>query len=430
MSTYPSLSPPPLTRRDEYKVLAGVCSGVAYRLGVDPNVVRVITVVLSLFGGAGVLLYALGWLLLPEAPGKPSLAERALRGGAPDGLSTIVLAVVLAVVAVAVAVLVVGDSWFGITVLVVAVTIGAVLLTRRTTATPLGGAPGAPDQPPAPPAATRQAAAPQTAAPAPTQGYAAYGSGPSPYGQAPTTYASFPSPAATAGATAGAPPFPPTETSWQAAPPPQRQRRPRSYLGAGTTFTALAAVGVLGIVDAAGASVTFSAYLATALAVVGLGLLAGTWVGRSRALIGLGVALLVVLVPVTTIEQLGIGDRTGEGFETVVVVPETARSLDGTADEYSAGDIRYDLTDIDFVDRDVTAEISVGAGNLQVDVPEEVTVVLDAQVGAGQVDAFGEQSSGLGVDAVRTDDGEPDGGTLRLTVQMGFGNVEVSREGA
>ena len=78
----------------------------------------------------------------------------------------------------------------------------------------------------------------------------------------------------------------------------------------------------------------------------------------------------------------------------------------------------------------MTAEISVGAGNLQVDVPAEVTVVLDAQVGAGQVEAFGEQSSGLGVDAVRTDDGEADGGTLRLTVQMGFGNVEVSREGA
>ena len=106
------------------------------------------------------------------------------------------------------------------------------------------------------------------------------------------------------------------------------------------------------------------------------------------------------------------------------------QSLDGTADEYSAGDIRYDLTDLDFVDRDVAAEISVGAGNLQVDVPAEVTVVLDAQVGAGQVDAFGEQSSGLGADAVRTDEGEPDGGTLRLTVQMGFGNVEVNREGA
>ena len=314
MSTYPPLSPPPLTRRDEHKVLAGVCSGVAYRLGVDPNVVRVITVVLSLFGGAGVLLYALGWLLLPEAAGRPSLAERALRGGGPDGLPTIVLAVLLAVAAVAVAVLVVGDSWFGITVLVVAVTIGAVLLTRRTSAQPVGGPQGAPAQPPyaQPPYAqppSAQTVGAQPVAPTATQGFAAFSPGPSPYDQGPPTYAPYPG----GNAPAAAPPFGPTETPWQAPPAPQ-QPRPRSYLGAVTTFAALAAVGVLGIVDAAGASVTFSAYLATALAVVGLGLLAGTWVGRSRALIGLGVALLVLLVPVTTIEQLGIGDRSGDAF--------------------------------------------------------------------------------------------------------------------
>lgn len=425
MSAYPTSAPPPLTRRDEYKVVAGVCSGVAYRLGVDPNVVRVITVVLALFGGAGVLLYALGWLLLPEDGGQPSLAERALRGGGPGGLSTVLLAVLLAVVTVGVAVLVVGDSWFGITVLVVAVAIGAVLLTRNPS-----GAASAPSatQPSPPPTTTSYSPSPPTPAP-----FAPPAAGPA---ERTLEFASSAPPA---------PPAPPAPSAWQTSvaeplwpatrptpptPPPPEPPRPRSYLGPVTLFAALAIVGVLGIVDATGASVPFSAYLAAALAVVGIGLLVGTWAGRSRSLVGVGVALLVVLVPVTTIEQLGISDRASGAFETIEVVPATATALDGTVDEYAAGDIRYDLTAIDFGDRDVDADVSVGAGNLQIDVPADVTVVLDAEVGAGQVEAFGEQSSGLGVDAVRTDEGEADGGTLRLTVQMGFGNVEVNRAGA
>lgn len=417
MSAYPTSAPPPLTRRDEYKVVAGVCSGVAYRLGVDPNVVRVITVVLALFGGAGVLLYALGWLLLPEDGGQPSLAERALRGGGPGGLSTVLLAVLLAIVTVGVAVLVVGDSWFGITVLVVAVAIGAVLLTRN----PSGAASAAPATQPSPPPTTYS---PTPPTPAP---FAPPAAGPA---ERPLEFASSAPPAPSAWQTSATEPlWPATPPTPPTAPPPEPPR-PRSYLGPVTLFAALAIVGVLGIVDATGASVPFSAYLAAALAVVGIGLLVGTWVGRSRSLVGVGVALLVVLLPVTTIEQLDFSDRASGAFETIEVVPATAAVLDGTVDEYAAGDVRYDLTAIDFSDQDVDADVRVGAGNLQIDVPADVTVVLDAEVGAGQLEAFGEQSSGLGVDAARTDEGEADGGTLRLTVQMGFGNVEVNRAGA
>src|SRR3954447_14119106 len=43
------------------RVLAGVCSGIGARLGVDPTVVRLVFAVLALAGGAGIVLYFALW---------------------------------------------------------------------------------------------------------------------------------------------------------------------------------------------------------------------------------------------------------------------------------------------------------------------------------------------------------------------------------
>jgi phage shock protein C len=47
----------PLRRTRENHYLAGVCGGVGERLGIDPTVVRVITVLLILGAGTGLLVY-------------------------------------------------------------------------------------------------------------------------------------------------------------------------------------------------------------------------------------------------------------------------------------------------------------------------------------------------------------------------------------
>ncbi len=140
----PSAPAAPLERREQNKVVAGVCAGVAYRLGIDPNIVRVVAVVLTIFGGAGVLLYAIGWLLMPQETTGTSLGERALRGGAPNGVTTVLLALALVVVSVAVGAAIIGDAGFALVVLLVALTVGAVLLTRRASNTPayVGPPPG------------------------------------------------------------------------------------------------------------------------------------------------------------------------------------------------------------------------------------------------------------------------------------------------
>lgn len=50
--------------------IGGVSTGIAQRMGIDPLIVRGIFIVLTLFAGIGVLLYGLGWALLPEPDGR------------------------------------------------------------------------------------------------------------------------------------------------------------------------------------------------------------------------------------------------------------------------------------------------------------------------------------------------------------------------
>ncbi len=48
------------------RVVAGVCSGLATYLKLDPVLVRLIFVLLAIFGGGGLLAYIILWIVLPE----------------------------------------------------------------------------------------------------------------------------------------------------------------------------------------------------------------------------------------------------------------------------------------------------------------------------------------------------------------------------
>ncbi|MFC4912056.1 PspC domain-containing protein [Actinomadura gamaensis] len=64
-----------LRRTRDGRMLAGVCSGVGRYLGVDPNLVRLGLGVFTLFGGAGIALYIIAWLVMPEDGAETSVAE-------------------------------------------------------------------------------------------------------------------------------------------------------------------------------------------------------------------------------------------------------------------------------------------------------------------------------------------------------------------
>lgn len=50
------------------RMIAGVCAGLAQYLRVDPTIVRLVWVLLSLFlrGLGGIVLYVLAWIIIPE----------------------------------------------------------------------------------------------------------------------------------------------------------------------------------------------------------------------------------------------------------------------------------------------------------------------------------------------------------------------------
>jgi phage shock protein C len=59
-----------LTRSTADKRIAGVCGGLAEYFAVDPTVVRLVWVILSILGGAvigGVIAYVLAWLIIPRS---------------------------------------------------------------------------------------------------------------------------------------------------------------------------------------------------------------------------------------------------------------------------------------------------------------------------------------------------------------------------
>jgi phage shock protein PspC (stress-responsive transcriptional regulator) len=65
-----------LYRTREGRVVAGVCVGIAAYFGIDPTLVRLAFALVTIFGGAGVLLYLVAWIVIPEEDGDgSSIAE-------------------------------------------------------------------------------------------------------------------------------------------------------------------------------------------------------------------------------------------------------------------------------------------------------------------------------------------------------------------
>ncbi|WP_410821834.1 PspC domain-containing protein [Micromonospora sp. 050-3] len=218
-----------------------------------------------------------------------------------------------------------------------------------------------------------------------------------------------------------------------AAPPPPKPPKPpkrpkeRSPLGAVTfslIFLVLGLVALLDLLDVF--AISASAYFAAALATIALGLLVGTWFGRARWLIALGLVTAAALGTATVAESY---DRIRGVDGAVTWAPTDYRDL---ADRYenSFGDAVLDLRGIDFAKRDSQVTVAVNFGKATVVVPPNVDVTTVADVNAGDATVFGNRSGGLdGRLRESTDVGAdgPGGGTLRLYIHVNAGNLEVTR---
>ena len=56
-----------LYRSKRDRMLGGVCAGLAEHFDVDPSVIRLVWVVVTIFSiGTGVIVYLLAWIIIPE----------------------------------------------------------------------------------------------------------------------------------------------------------------------------------------------------------------------------------------------------------------------------------------------------------------------------------------------------------------------------
>jgi len=402
-------------RSSDNKIIAGVCGGLGRATNVDPIVYRVLAVVLTFFGGAGILLYALGWLLLPEDKTNVSLTERALGRNRGKGRSNAVALAVVLVIAAALAVGGVVNDWAA-TVLVLLVA-GAIFLLLRRESSPVAVAAGGPIS-----HAPTSYGTPGTQTPSTGPGAAAtaWYSAPSGSAEAPT----YTGPGGPGGP--GAPAAPPYgEFATPPAPPPKSP----GVLGPLTLSVLLISLGVLAAVDISGASVAAAAYPALALLVIGAGLLLGTWYGRSRWLIALGVLAALALPPTIAADVLHPSEW-GDGRAQVVNITDVGAIRDRY--DFRPGQAELDLTGATFTERTIRTRVDLPVGELKVFVPPTVDVVTTLDLGAGDATIFGHHSSGLGISDQVEDLGADGrgGGVLELRIDQGLGNVEVRREAA
>jgi len=424
-----------LVRPRQGRYVAGVCAALARATNTDPVLWRVLIAVLGVLSGVGVLLYLIGWLIIP-AEGDTASPIESLLGKGRSGMAP--LSVVLLGAAAVLSFAFIVHDGVRTSILAAAVIVGAVLLIKRTGSTSSGEAatfPGAAPTAPGPvPPGTGAATGPSDYA------TAAFATSAEPASPTEPVTAPLPPQAPRFGPTPQAgtyrPPFAPhgpyaqyahapyyqTPEPPRPAPPPRKPRE-RSKLGRLTFFAVLVVLGVMAVLHMAGAHFLVSAYFAAALVTVALGLIVGAWLGRARGLIFLAILTTIGLAISTSAERWG-----GE-VGTSVYRPATFAAV---ADRYdfTAGSATLDLSHIDFTGQQQEIAATMKFGQLRVILPPNVDTTATVQMKNGRAVVLGKEYDNQSIDGQTVTDLGADGaggGTLRLDLELDTGNLEVTR---
>jgi len=138
-------SPRTIRRDPERRLIAGVCAGIGRYFGIDPLWVRVAFVAASAAGGFGIVVYLIGWVLMPAEEGVEPAPRRwsgraSIEVGAGAGLLLLSLLLVLRAVGI----------WFSDAIVwpLVLVCAGAALLWRQSMSDGAAAPPHATRHPP------------------------------------------------------------------------------------------------------------------------------------------------------------------------------------------------------------------------------------------------------------------------------------------
>jgi phage shock protein PspC (stress-responsive transcriptional regulator) len=356
-------------RRSHDRLVAGVAGGLADLTGTSAIWWRFGFLVVTLFGGLGVLIYLLLWWLVPRAD-LPQSAGQRFAAHFPDA-----------------------PAWVGVGLLM----LGAVLLAAQLGLwTPNVG----------------------WAFLLIALGVVLYRRDAERYGNeraarevAPVTPSVWTS---ESGADPMVPPSPMAPTTVLRTPRPPRER---SLLGWLTVGLALAAGGLLWLVREAGtADPSAKALFALPLTIVGAGLLIGAFVGRAKwtILLGLFLVPVVLLASVITVPLNGV-------WQARSITPVTAADLRTTYQQSGDG-LQFDFSRLQPGERVAPIHASIGVGKIDVLLPKGMPTMIRASVGVGALSVLGRDQGGLGLTTTRTIPGRD---PIVLNLQAGVGEVRV-----
>ena len=401
----PPTSPPRVKRelrrsRDD-RVVAGVAAGIGRYFDLDPVIVRIAFIVLSVFGGSGVILYLVAWLVIAKEGEDESAAGRALKGSdRPRGRGVIAALLLLAAIFMVTGpVLWFADFGFGdglfFPLLLVAAGVALLLWPEDEGWSAIRPRRVSDD----PPAASGH----------PT---------PSDVGVISSTEL-VPRTDALTDSEIPPPPFePPVDTDAD-----RRGQSRRSFPVTTLTMAVLLVMtggavllGRLDVVDLRPVT-----YLAAVLVVLGLGLIVAAFVGRARGLIALGILILPFLWFATVVD---IEWWSGVG-EDVVVVDDPGELA--AVYHHGIGRLVVDLRDLDLAGETAELEVGLTIGEVVVFVPDdlEVQVDLDGRIGEVSVKRPGRDLIDDGLDIAIDTTLPGDNGVLMLDLDVGIGAARV-----
>jgi phage shock protein PspC (stress-responsive transcriptional regulator) len=401
------------------RMIAGVCGGIGRALNVDPVLIRVVIAVLAVAGGVGIPLYVAAWVLMPEEGSDRSPAEEMLgRRARPDHpwLWPVVICLgVFFAIGISSSLHIWPFSFPGPLVVVVCIWFFVFRKKHRRGHRPHGH--GGPPRTAAAPSGVQDTVTAPVAPSAAPQDTTQH-----------TTPDTAPDTAAdTAAATAG-----PVWTEddplglYVDEPPAVRQpdwapavRQPRHRWVKPVVATAA----VLAIVIAWNTGTPAPGAFAIGLATLGLGMVAGAFLGRTRGLLPLGLVMVVALALTSVFHSVpDIGD--------VTVAPTDTINATNADYRIGLGSIKVDLTNAKFAPG-ATVHAHADVGDIEIILPPNVDVVGTASVAkAGSLELLGQKKDGHGVELKVTDlgaDGKAGPYTVIIDAGIQLGDIKVVR---
>lgn len=349
-------------RSTDDQMVAGVCSGVAKYLNIDPVILRVILAALTFVGFAGIILYVAGWLLLPAEDEEKSIAAGWFKLDQNEEQFRVVGLIVAAILAFTTGTGIIdGDwgqpfPWFGILVLAV-----LYFLVIR-------------------PAQRRK--------------------------NRPSTY-TFAEPVA----------GPDGDAVTQVLTPEPELKTPWSpMLTLVTLSAALIALGGVAAYANANESLPWTTYAVAALGVIAVGLLIGTWFGNGGLLILIGSVIALALAVSALLPSSQIGHDVYPGINSTV--PSSIQMGIGRLD------VNFNRLDNPEALHGRTIDVENGIGSTRIVVPRDLNVEVNAKLTAGEIRVFGRKTNGTETDLNYPADDEL-APKLTLNINQTLGDIEV-----